>query len=201
MTDQFDHVERLKTLVNVRRGWMAMSIKESTKQSIWYLEEYAASTTNRLERKRHASYGSHFFATRCLRDQATKQYSSPWNYCLYRPSSMTKANNVIETGEQLILTVSACVEMIATAKRADPINFPLILRYTDRHCLFYVHCTLPGPHDSGVSADDGSGEDMDISQDEISKKEMKGEDESLAGFVGAAIRPRWGVTPTSCRLD
>ncbi|TDH68428.1 uncharacterized protein CCR75_003568 [Bremia lactucae] len=33
MTDQFDHAERLKTLVNVRQGWMATSIKESTKKN------------------------------------------------------------------------------------------------------------------------------------------------------------------------
>ena len=88
----------------------------------------------------------------------------PWHCCVYRTSSMTQANRVIETGEQLILTVSECVERIATAKRANPSHFPLILRYTDRHYSAYVHCTLPGPSDSGVSGDDGSGEDMDISQ-------------------------------------
>ncbi|TDH72924.1 hypothetical protein CCR75_005508 [Bremia lactucae] len=68
------------------------------------------------------------------------------------------ANKVIETGDQLILTISECVEMIATAKRADPINLTLILWYTDRHYSAYVHCTLPGPHDSGVLADDGLAE-------------------------------------------
>uniref|UniRef100_A0AAV1V1V1 Uncharacterized protein n=1 Tax=Peronospora matthiolae TaxID=2874970 RepID=A0AAV1V1V1_9STRA len=40
-------------------------------------------------------------------------------------------------------------------------------------------------------ADDGSGEDMDISQDEISDEEMKGEDDGPAGVVGAAVWPRW----------
>ncbi|TDH67013.1 hypothetical protein CCR75_000057 [Bremia lactucae] len=112
----------------------------------------------------------------------------PWNCCLYRPSSMSKAKKVIETGEQLILTVSECVEMIATAERADPINFPLTLRYIDRHYSAYIHCTLPGPHDSGVLADDGSSEIMDISQDEISDDVMKGEDDGLAGVLGAASR-------------
>lgn len=34
----------------------------------------------------------------------------------YRPSSMSKANQVVEIGDRFILTVSDCVGMIATAK-------------------------------------------------------------------------------------
>ena len=48
MTDQFEYAERVKTLVNVRRGWTAMSTKESAKQFKRYLEEYAANFNDRV---------------------------------------------------------------------------------------------------------------------------------------------------------
>ena len=99
------------------------------------------------------------------------------------------------------MTVSECVERIATCKRANTPHFPLILRYTNRHYSAYVHCTLPGPSDSVVSVDDGSSEDMDISEGEISDEEMKGEDDGQAGVVGAATQPRWGdINELSTRL-
>ena len=51
-----------------------------------------------------------------------------------------------------------------------------------------------------VSVDDGSGEDMDISEGEISDEEMKGEDDGQAGVVGAATQPRWGRNKLSTIL-
>ena len=48
MTDQFEYAERFKILVNVRRGWMAMSTIESAKQFKRYLEEYAANASDRV---------------------------------------------------------------------------------------------------------------------------------------------------------
>ena len=106
-----------------------------------------------------------------------------WHRCVYRPSSMNKTNKVIETGKQFILTVSECVELIATAKRGELLQFPLIL-YKDRHYLAYVHCTVLVPGDTIASTADSSGEDMDISQDEMSDEEMKEDDEGLAEVVG-----------------
>ena len=105
----------------------------------------------------------------------------PWHCCVYRPSSMSKANQVIETGDQILLTVSDCVELIASAKIEDPLHFPLILRFTDRQYSAYVHCTRTIPGYTGVSAGDSSGEDMNISQDDLSDEEMKGDDDSSAG--------------------
>ena len=114
---------------------------------------------------------------------------------------MNKTNKVIETGKQFILTVSECVELIATAKRGELLQFPLIL-YKDRHYLAYLHCTVLVPGDTMASTADSSGEDMDISQDEISDDKMKEDDEGLAEVVGADTSPLWGgdISELSTRL-
>ena len=101
---------------------------------------------------------------------------------------------MIETGDQLLLTVSDCVERIESAKIEDPLHFPLILWFTDCQYSAYVHCTRTIPADTEVSAGDSSSEDMDISQEDLSDEEMKGDDGSSAGVVGAATRPRWDGT-------
>ena len=98
---------------------------------------------------------------------------------------MNETNKVIETVKQLILTVSECLELIATAKQGDQLQFPFTLRYTDRHYSAYVHCTVPVPGGAMVSTADSSGKDMDISQDKMSDDEMKEDDEGLAEVVSA----------------
>ena len=109
LTDQFDHADQLKTLVSVRRGWMAMSLRESTKQFKWYLEEYAASATERVGPVDHHNWGgsamlltaANFLQRDVYVIWQPNESHHPWHCCVYRPSSMTKANKVVETGEQL----------------------------------------------------------------------------------------------------
>ena len=55
-----------------------------------------------------------------------------------------------------------------------------------------MHGTRSVPADPEVSAGDSSGEDMDISQDDLSDEEIKEDDDGSDGLVGAATQPRWG---------
>ena len=59
MLDQLCHETHVTTLVSVQRGWMEMPSSESTKQFFfkWYLEEYAASVTDRTTPVQLSNWG------------------------------------------------------------------------------------------------------------------------------------------------
>uniref|UniRef100_A0AAV1TEJ9 Uncharacterized protein n=1 Tax=Peronospora matthiolae TaxID=2874970 RepID=A0AAV1TEJ9_9STRA len=77
---------------------------------------------------------------------------------------MTKARRVIETGEQIILTVQECVEKIRAVNGDRSSPPPLIHKYEDGHYSAFVH-RLPTldkatGDERNVDRGNSSGEDM-----------------------------------------
>ena len=62
-----------------------------------------------------------------------------WQCSLYRPSSLSRCNKIIETGKQLILTVAECGSLFAQDKQNEDGQWPIVLHYADRHYSAFIH--------------------------------------------------------------
>lgn len=96
--EQFDHFTRMTTLINVGRGWDGMTAQNSNKQFKWYLEEYAATPSDRNAIVAGHNWESSELMTAAANLLQTKIYVLAHNtdkkglwYCsVYRPSTVTR---------------------------------------------------------------------------------------------------------------
>ncbi|KAE9022103.1 hypothetical protein PR002_g12066 [Phytophthora rubi] len=101
--EQFDHFTRMTTLINVERGWDGMTAQDSNKQFKWYLEEYAATPSDRNAIVAGHNWGSSELMAAAANLLQTKIYVLAHNtdkkglwYCsVYRPSTVTRGAETI----------------------------------------------------------------------------------------------------------
>ncbi|KAG2797271.1 hypothetical protein PC114_g25904 [Phytophthora cactorum] len=78
-----------------------------------------------------------------------------WQCVMYRPSTMTRYNNVIETGNQVVLSISECINISRREKRQGE-RTPLVLQFWGRHYSVFVHQqAIYSPVLAGVVASKG----------------------------------------------
>ncbi|KAG3145478.1 hypothetical protein PC128_g24215 [Phytophthora cactorum] len=78
-----------------------------------------------------------------------------WQCVMYRPSTMTRYNNVIETGNQVVLSISECINTSRREKRQGE-RTPLVLQFWGRHYSAFVHQqAIYSPVLAGVVASKG----------------------------------------------
>ncbi|KAE8915452.1 hypothetical protein PF003_g616 [Phytophthora fragariae] len=148
--EQFDHFTRMTTLINVERGWDGMTAQDSNKQFKWYLEEYAATPSDRNAIVAGHNWGSSELMAAAANLLQTKIYVLAHNtdkkglwYCsVYRPSTVTRGRKRYDTGQQVPLHLERCVEEIRAAKTKGNTP-PLVLRFWGEHYSAFVHTNPP----------------------------------------------------------
>lgn len=123
-----------------------MPIGESRKQFKWYLDEYASSASDRETIVVAFNWGgcetlsmaANFLKRTIYVLAHNTEGDDKWNCTLYRPSTITRCNRVIETGQQIILTVQECIGRLREEKKQDHVG-PIVLRFWGRHYSAFVH--------------------------------------------------------------
>ena len=127
-----------------------MTAKESLNQFKWYLEEYSLTLLTRQASVARCDWGCcellstvANFLNRPIYvlgyDPAMQQ---TWACSQYRPCTITHANKLYKTSQQINLTLDQCIEAIRLAKTQDTCK-PLVLRYWGEHYSAYVHTQSP----------------------------------------------------------
>ena len=154
--EQFPHIYRVATLIAVQWGWAGMEPLASKRQFKWYLEEFGKSPSERNARVHIHNWGG--CDTLCMAANYLRRNIyviakvNDWQCSLYRPSSLSRCNKVIETGEQLIRMVAECGSLIAQDKQNEDGQWPIVLHYADRHYSAFIHRQKAcQPNDSGSS--------------------------------------------------
>ena len=139
--EQFPHEHRVATLIAVQRDWAGMEPLASKRQFKWYLEEFGKSPSERNARVDIHNWGS--CDTLCMAANFLRRNiyviakggdgGNDWQCSLYRPSSLSRCNKVIETGEQLIRMVAERGSLIAQDKQNEDGQWPIVLHYADMH--------------------------------------------------------------------
>ena len=145
--EQFPHEHRVAALIAVQRGWAGMEPLASKRQFKWYLEEFGKGPSERNARVNIHNWGgcdtlcmaANFMRRNIYVIAKSGDGGNDWQCSLYRPSSLSLCNKIIETGEQLILTVAECGSLIAQDKQNEDDQWPIVLHYADRHYSAFIH--------------------------------------------------------------